>query len=218
MTRPLKHGLQNNRPSILTFSLHLSPFGQVEFAADIGLHYKGELTVVLRYIPPEENLMLPLEEVQGRVKISDFDQGHPVSRSMGIGIRNWLDYVTLALHRWKCKQLGVTVFEESWGVYPTYGEGCRIFTSKGQSSYLETRLNGGICFSEIPEIEDLPQDGVGRGRGVQCAERRGVKSCCMDLWHSQLLRESWGRSWTQNVKEKSRWSQLSSPFWPFTIN
>ncbi|KAF3812731.1 hypothetical protein GH733_019094 [Mirounga leonina] len=61
---------------------------KVEFAADIGLHYKGELTVVLRYIPPEENLMLPLEEVQGRVKISDFDQGHPVSRSMGIGIRN----------------------------------------------------------------------------------------------------------------------------------
>ncbi|XP_032282600.1 synaptotagmin-like protein 5 isoform X1 [Halichoerus grypus] len=39
---------------------------KVEFAADIGLHYKGELTVVLRYIPPEENLMLPLEEVQGK--------------------------------------------------------------------------------------------------------------------------------------------------------
>ena len=97
MTRPFKHGLQNDKPSILTFSLHLSPFGQVEFAADIGLHYKGELTVVLRYIPPEENLMLPLEQVQGRVKFSDFDQG--ASRSMGIGIRNWLDYVTLALHR-----------------------------------------------------------------------------------------------------------------------
>lgn len=40
----------------------------MEFAADIGLHYKGELTVVLRYIPPEENQMLPLEQVQGRVK------------------------------------------------------------------------------------------------------------------------------------------------------
>ncbi|XP_019272819.2 synaptotagmin-like protein 5 isoform X2 [Panthera pardus] len=39
---------------------------KVEFAADIGLHYKGELTVVLRYIPPEENLVLPLEQVQGK--------------------------------------------------------------------------------------------------------------------------------------------------------
>ncbi|XP_034505121.1 synaptotagmin-like protein 5 [Ailuropoda melanoleuca] len=39
---------------------------KVEFAADIGLHYKGELTVVLRYIPPEENQMLPLEQVQGK--------------------------------------------------------------------------------------------------------------------------------------------------------
>ncbi|XP_044091440.1 synaptotagmin-like protein 5 isoform X1 [Neovison vison] len=39
---------------------------KVEFAADIGLHYKGELTVVLRYIPPEENLMIPLEQVQGK--------------------------------------------------------------------------------------------------------------------------------------------------------
>lgn len=71
----------------------------MEFAADIGLHYKGELTVVLRYIPPEENLVLPLGQVQGRVKISDFDQGHSVSRSVGIGIRNWLDYVPFPLHR-----------------------------------------------------------------------------------------------------------------------
>ncbi|XP_022363726.1 synaptotagmin-like protein 5 isoform X2 [Enhydra lutris kenyoni] len=39
---------------------------KVEFAADIGLHYKGELTVVLRYIPPEENLMIPLKQVQGK--------------------------------------------------------------------------------------------------------------------------------------------------------
>ncbi|KAF0886708.1 SYTL5 protein, partial [Crocuta crocuta] len=39
---------------------------KVEFAADIGLHYKGELTVVLCYIPPEENLVLPLGQVQGR--------------------------------------------------------------------------------------------------------------------------------------------------------
>lgn len=135
MTRPFKHGLQNNKPNILTFCLHLSPFGQVEFAADIGLHYKGELTVVLRYIPPEENLMIPLEQVQGRVKINDFDHGHSVSRCMVTGIRNWLDYFTLALHRWKCIGLGVTVLEESWEVCPTNGEGGRIFTSKRQSLY-----------------------------------------------------------------------------------
>ncbi|XP_049729402.1 synaptotagmin-like protein 5 isoform X1 [Elephas maximus indicus] len=39
---------------------------KVEFAPDIGLQYKGELTVVLRYIPPEENLILPLGQVQGK--------------------------------------------------------------------------------------------------------------------------------------------------------
>ncbi|XP_073918323.1 synaptotagmin-like protein 5 isoform X2 [Castor canadensis] len=39
---------------------------KVEFAPDIGLQYKGELTVVLRYIPPEENLMLPLGQPQGK--------------------------------------------------------------------------------------------------------------------------------------------------------
>uniref|UniRef100_A0A2K6EJG3 Synaptotagmin-like protein 5 n=1 Tax=Propithecus coquereli TaxID=379532 RepID=A0A2K6EJG3_PROCO len=39
---------------------------KVEFAPDIGLQYKGELTVVLRYIPPEENLMFPLEQLQGK--------------------------------------------------------------------------------------------------------------------------------------------------------
>ncbi|XP_070460801.1 synaptotagmin-like protein 5 isoform X1 [Equus przewalskii] len=39
---------------------------KVEFAADIGLQYKGELTVVLRYIPPEKNLMLPLGQLQGK--------------------------------------------------------------------------------------------------------------------------------------------------------
>ncbi|XP_057575010.1 synaptotagmin-like protein 5 isoform X2 [Hippopotamus amphibius kiboko] len=39
---------------------------KVEFAADIGLQYKGELTVVLRYIPPEENLTLPLGQLQGK--------------------------------------------------------------------------------------------------------------------------------------------------------
>ncbi|XP_074066708.1 synaptotagmin-like protein 5 [Macrotis lagotis] len=39
---------------------------KVEFAPDIGLQYKGELTVVLRYIPPESNLILPLEQLQGK--------------------------------------------------------------------------------------------------------------------------------------------------------
>lgn len=41
---------------------------KVEFAADIGLHYKGELTVVLHYIPPE-NLMLSLGQLQGKKTI-----------------------------------------------------------------------------------------------------------------------------------------------------
>uniref|UniRef100_A0A8D1WHA0 Synaptotagmin-like protein 5 n=1 Tax=Sus scrofa TaxID=9823 RepID=A0A8D1WHA0_PIG len=39
---------------------------KVEYAADTGLQYKGELTVVLRYIPPEENMALPLEQLQGK--------------------------------------------------------------------------------------------------------------------------------------------------------
>ncbi|XP_054551755.1 synaptotagmin-like protein 5 isoform X1 [Talpa occidentalis] len=39
---------------------------KVEFAADISLQYKGELTVVLRYIPPEHSLMLPLGQLQGK--------------------------------------------------------------------------------------------------------------------------------------------------------
>lgn len=32
---------------------------------DATLQYRGELTVVLKYIPPEKNLMLPLDQVQG---------------------------------------------------------------------------------------------------------------------------------------------------------
>jgi hypothetical protein len=32
---------------------------------DSTLQYKGELTVVLKYIPAEKNLMLPLDQVQG---------------------------------------------------------------------------------------------------------------------------------------------------------
>uniref|UniRef100_A0ACB8FIA3 Synaptotagmin-like protein 5 n=1 Tax=Sphaerodactylus townsendi TaxID=933632 RepID=A0ACB8FIA3_9SAUR len=39
---------------------------KVEIAADIGLHYKGELIIALRYIPPERNLTLPLGEIQGK--------------------------------------------------------------------------------------------------------------------------------------------------------
>ncbi|KGL83028.1 Synaptotagmin-like 5, partial [Tinamus guttatus] len=39
---------------------------KVEVATDGGLQYKGELTVVLRYIPPERNLMLPLGQFQGK--------------------------------------------------------------------------------------------------------------------------------------------------------
>nr|XP_058148174.1 synaptotagmin-like protein 5 isoform X3 [Dasypus novemcinctus] len=37
---------------------------KAEFAPDIGFQYKGELTVVLCYIPPEENLMLPPGQLQ----------------------------------------------------------------------------------------------------------------------------------------------------------
>nr|XP_009684608.1 PREDICTED: synaptotagmin-like protein 5 isoform X2 [Struthio camelus australis] len=39
---------------------------KMEVATDVGLQYKGELTVVLRYIPPERNLMLPLGQFQGK--------------------------------------------------------------------------------------------------------------------------------------------------------
>ncbi|KFP74224.1 Synaptotagmin-like 5, partial [Apaloderma vittatum] len=37
---------------------------KMEVATDVGLQYKGELTVVLRYIPPDRNLMLPLGQFQ----------------------------------------------------------------------------------------------------------------------------------------------------------
>ncbi|CAH6779651.1 Sytl5 [Phodopus roborovskii] len=39
---------------------------KVELAPDIGLQYKGELTVVLRYIPPEENSIFPVGQPQGK--------------------------------------------------------------------------------------------------------------------------------------------------------
>lgn len=40
---------------------------------DFGLQYKGELTVVLRYIPPDRNLMLPLGHFQGKININNDD-------------------------------------------------------------------------------------------------------------------------------------------------
>ncbi|NXU42207.1 SYTL5 protein, partial [Drymodes brunneopygia] len=39
---------------------------KAEVVTDFGLQYKGELTVVLRYIPPDKNLMLPLGQFQGK--------------------------------------------------------------------------------------------------------------------------------------------------------
>uniref|UniRef100_A0A8C6HRM0 Synaptotagmin-like protein 5 n=1 Tax=Mus spicilegus TaxID=10103 RepID=A0A8C6HRM0_MUSSI len=42
---------------------------KVELAPDISLQYKGELTIVLRYIPPEENLIFPAGQRQGKKKI-----------------------------------------------------------------------------------------------------------------------------------------------------
>lgn len=43
----------------------LCMFVQVEENIDSTIQYKGELTVVLKYIPAEKNLMLPLDQVQG---------------------------------------------------------------------------------------------------------------------------------------------------------
>ncbi|KAI1885399.1 hypothetical protein AGOR_G00219750 [Albula goreensis] len=41
---------------------------RMENSMDTMMQYKGELTVVLRYIPAEKNLMLPLDQVQGAKK------------------------------------------------------------------------------------------------------------------------------------------------------
>ncbi|XP_069896741.1 synaptotagmin-like protein 5 isoform X1 [Dipodomys merriami] len=51
----------------------LQPKG--EFAPDVGLQYKGELTVVLRYIPPEENVMFPLRQLQADTGKKSFKKG-----------------------------------------------------------------------------------------------------------------------------------------------
>lgn len=42
------------------------------------MQYKGELTVVLKYIPAEKNLTLPLDQVQGT-----FQAFLPVSSTIG---------------------------------------------------------------------------------------------------------------------------------------
>ncbi|XP_058040430.1 synaptotagmin-like protein 5 isoform X2 [Ahaetulla prasina] len=39
---------------------------KMEIATDIGLQYKGEIIVALRYTPPERNLTLPLGEIHGK--------------------------------------------------------------------------------------------------------------------------------------------------------
>lgn len=57
---------------------------KMEVAADIGLHYKGELVVVLRYIPPERNLTLPLGEIQGKKSSKKGKKLNPQVASGGI--------------------------------------------------------------------------------------------------------------------------------------
>ncbi|XP_060090096.1 synaptotagmin-like protein 5 [Heteronotia binoei] len=57
---------------------------KVEVAADIGLHYKGELIIVLRYIPPERNLTLPLGEIKGKKSPKKGKKVNPQVPSGGI--------------------------------------------------------------------------------------------------------------------------------------
>ncbi|XP_064008000.1 synaptotagmin-like protein 5 isoform X1 [Pogoniulus pusillus] len=57
---------------------------KVEVATDIGLQYKGELTVVLRYIPAERNLMLPLGQFQGKKSFKKGRKGDSHMPSGGI--------------------------------------------------------------------------------------------------------------------------------------
>ncbi|XP_007955849.1 synaptotagmin-like protein 5 [Orycteropus afer afer] len=57
---------------------------KVEFAPDVGLQYKGELTVVLRYILPEENLILPLGQVQGKKIFKKGKKKEPSEMSGGV--------------------------------------------------------------------------------------------------------------------------------------
>ncbi|KAM6146750.1 synaptotagmin-like protein 5 [Phoenicopterus ruber ruber] len=57
---------------------------KVEVATDVGLQYKGELTVVLRYIPPDRNLMLPLGQFQGKKSFKKGKKGDSRMPSGGI--------------------------------------------------------------------------------------------------------------------------------------
>ncbi|XP_050188002.1 synaptotagmin-like protein 5 isoform X3 [Myiozetetes cayanensis] len=57
---------------------------KVEVATDFGLQYKGELTVVLRYIPPERNLMFPLGQFQGKKSFKKGKKGDSHVPSGGI--------------------------------------------------------------------------------------------------------------------------------------
>ncbi|KFR06832.1 Synaptotagmin-like 5, partial [Nipponia nippon] len=57
---------------------------KLEVATDVGLQYKGELTVVLRYIPPDRNLMLPLGQFQGKKSFKKRKKGDSHMPSGGI--------------------------------------------------------------------------------------------------------------------------------------
>ncbi|XP_032909429.1 synaptotagmin-like protein 5 isoform X4 [Catharus ustulatus] len=57
---------------------------KVEIVTDFGLQYKGELTVVLRYIPPDRNLMLPLGQFQGKRGFKKGKKGDSYLPSGGI--------------------------------------------------------------------------------------------------------------------------------------
>ncbi|NXO63134.1 SYTL5 protein, partial [Phainopepla nitens] len=57
---------------------------KVEVVTDFGLQYKGELTVVLRYIPPDRNLMLPLGQFQGKKGFKKGKKGESYLPSGGI--------------------------------------------------------------------------------------------------------------------------------------
>nr|KAF6360753.1 synaptotagmin like 5 [Myotis myotis] len=48
---------------------------KMELSTDIGLQYKGELTVVLRYIPPDEYLMFPPGQLQAHTGKKTFKRG-----------------------------------------------------------------------------------------------------------------------------------------------
>ncbi|KAM6310341.1 synaptotagmin-like protein 5 [Aegotheles albertisi] len=57
---------------------------KVEVVTHVGLQYKGELTVVLRYIPPDRNLMLPLGQFQGKKSFKKGKKGNSYMPSGGI--------------------------------------------------------------------------------------------------------------------------------------